>query len=285
VSGTVAVNANAADSDGTVASVQFFAGATSLGTDNTAPYTVNWNTTTASNGAVALTARATDNDGAVTTSAVVNVTVNNGGTGGAGEILFVVGNPAALTAGDVAVRDQLLSKGHTVTLADDNAATVGDATGKDLILISSSSSSGVLKDNLAAANVTILVAKPWLMDDYGLTASHPTNYGNRSGASLAITNPGHPTAAGLNGNVAFAIGSTNFTWGIAPASATVVATLGADASIYQIEAGDTLANGQVAPACRMTFPVFNDEPVAYNATAWNLFHASIDWGIANCESP
>jgi hypothetical protein len=35
----------------------------------------------------------------------------------------------------------------------------------------------------------------------------------------------------------------------------------------------------------MTFPIFNDEPVAYNANAWNLFHASIDWGIANCESP
>ena len=76
VSGTVAVTANAADNVG-VAQVEFFAGATSLGVDTTAPYSVDWNTTTTANGSVSLTAVAKDAFGNSTTSAAVAVTVAN----------------------------------------------------------------------------------------------------------------------------------------------------------------------------------------------------------------
>ena len=76
VSGTVAVTATAADNIG-VTLVEFFAGATSIGTDATAPYSVNWNTTTVADGAVTLTAVAHDAAGNTTTSAAVNVNVSN----------------------------------------------------------------------------------------------------------------------------------------------------------------------------------------------------------------
>lgn len=76
VSGTVPVTATAADNAG-VTSVEFFAGTTSLGAVTAAPYTVNWNTTTATNGAVSLTAQAKDAAGNITTSAAVSVTVSN----------------------------------------------------------------------------------------------------------------------------------------------------------------------------------------------------------------
>ena len=67
------VTATASDPDGTVTGVEFLDGATSLGTDNSAPYSVTWTPTVT--GAHALTARATDNGGAQTTSTPVNVTV------------------------------------------------------------------------------------------------------------------------------------------------------------------------------------------------------------------
>jgi uncharacterized protein (TIGR03118 family) len=76
VSGSVPVTANAADNVG-VASVQFFAGTTSIGTATTAPFTVNWDTTTVANGSIALTAQAKDAAGNATTSAAINVTVSN----------------------------------------------------------------------------------------------------------------------------------------------------------------------------------------------------------------
>lgn len=67
------VTATASDPDGTVASVEFFDGITSLGTDNSAPYSASW--TPSALGTHSLTARATDNGGAFTTSAPVGVTV------------------------------------------------------------------------------------------------------------------------------------------------------------------------------------------------------------------
>jgi len=71
LSTTVALAANAADTDGTVSKVEFFNGATKLGEDLTSPYTYNW--TSVAPGNYTLTAVATDYDGATTTSAPVNV--------------------------------------------------------------------------------------------------------------------------------------------------------------------------------------------------------------------
>ena len=73
------VSAAAADADGTVAQVQFFANGTSIGTDATAPYSVPWTPT--ATGLHRLTARATDDDGAITASDTVNVNVVPAGTG------------------------------------------------------------------------------------------------------------------------------------------------------------------------------------------------------------
>lgn len=83
VMGTVAITATAAAAPGytnlTLASVQFYDGATAIGTAVvSAPYTVNWDTTKVTNGSHSLTAKATDNMGGSTTSAVVMVTVSGG---------------------------------------------------------------------------------------------------------------------------------------------------------------------------------------------------------------
>lgn len=72
---TVTINASASDSDGTVTKVEFFRndGATKLGEDTTAPYSYVWRL--APSGTHKLRARATDNLGAVTTSAAVTIRV------------------------------------------------------------------------------------------------------------------------------------------------------------------------------------------------------------------
>jgi RHS repeat-associated protein len=70
----ITVTANASDSDGSVSRVDFYQGTTPIGTSTTSPYTINWNNV--AGGSYSLTARATDNLGATTTSAPVNITVN-----------------------------------------------------------------------------------------------------------------------------------------------------------------------------------------------------------------
>jgi hypothetical protein len=67
------MSANAADSDGTIARVDFYAGSLLVGSDTTSPYTVTW--TNAAAGSYSLTAVARDNSGATTTSASRSITV------------------------------------------------------------------------------------------------------------------------------------------------------------------------------------------------------------------
>jgi hypothetical protein len=75
---TVNLSATASDADGTVTKVEFFNGAAKLGEDTTAPYSFTWSGVTV--GTYTLTARATDNLGGTTTSAVCTITVSAGNT-------------------------------------------------------------------------------------------------------------------------------------------------------------------------------------------------------------
>ena len=71
---SVNFTATAADTDGTVAKVEFFHGSTKLGEDIEAPYEFTWNPPS---GSYPVSARATDNQGAIANSAVVTITVTN----------------------------------------------------------------------------------------------------------------------------------------------------------------------------------------------------------------
>ena len=73
---TVNLAATATDSDGTIAKVEFFNGATKLGEDLTSPYTFGWTRSNAESGTFSITAVATDNSGVTATSAAVSITVN-----------------------------------------------------------------------------------------------------------------------------------------------------------------------------------------------------------------
>ena len=100
--------------------------------------------------------------------------------------------------------------------------------------------------------VPVLVAKPFVLDDFCLTASPTTNYGTKP-FYISIVNPGHPTAAGLSGNIILRNSVTTVSWGIAPPVATVVANAG-EATIWNISPGDPLADNTPAPACRLVPP-------------------------------
>ena len=107
------LNATASDSDGTVSKVEFFDGATRIGEDMSSPYSLSWTPATA--GVHSLTARATDSDGATTTSSARSVTVSEPSTGDTQPPTLTLTSPANLATG-------LLG---TISLA----ATAGDNVG------------------------------------------------------------------------------------------------------------------------------------------------------------
>ncbi|MEI6061713.1 MAG: Ig-like domain-containing protein [Bacteroidota bacterium] len=71
------ITANVADGDGSVVSAEFFKGATSLGTGIIAAGVATFSYTPSVQGPVVFTVKATDNKGAVTTSASVTVTITD----------------------------------------------------------------------------------------------------------------------------------------------------------------------------------------------------------------
>ncbi|HEX8922798.1 MAG TPA: TIGR03790 family protein, partial [Pyrinomonadaceae bacterium] len=71
---SITLNATASDSDGQISRVDFYAGATLIGTDSTSPYSVTWNNVAAGN--YTLTATATDSAGTTSSSGLVHLTVN-----------------------------------------------------------------------------------------------------------------------------------------------------------------------------------------------------------------
>ncbi len=70
----ITINADAADSDGTISSVGFYANDTLLGADTVSPYSFAWANVAAGN--YTLTAKATDDLGRLTTSSPINIVVN-----------------------------------------------------------------------------------------------------------------------------------------------------------------------------------------------------------------
>jgi hypothetical protein len=75
---TIALAATAADSDGSVAKVDFYNGTTLLGTDATSPYTYSWTGVAA--GTYGVKAIVTDNAGATTASTTATITVGSSGS-------------------------------------------------------------------------------------------------------------------------------------------------------------------------------------------------------------
>lgn len=70
----IAISASANDADGSITQVEFFVNGSSIGTDVSAPYTFNW---TSIVGGHNITAEATDNEGATSTSSIVGITVHD----------------------------------------------------------------------------------------------------------------------------------------------------------------------------------------------------------------
>jgi hypothetical protein len=155
---TVGLSATASDSDGTITKVEFFNGSTLIASITSAPYTYSW--TGVGAGTYSVTAKATDNLNAVTTSSVKTVTVN-GATNVAptlswnttaskyvdlasGKVGCVKGNatdPVSVTGLDFNVGDENLStitftmtSNKTSVIANNAFSVVGTGTARKLVV-------------------------------------------------------------------------------------------------------------------------------------------------------
>ncbi|MDC6350926.1 family 16 glycosylhydrolase [Zeaxanthinibacter sp. PT1] len=114
----ITITADASDSDGSIDQVEFFADGASVGIDFTEPYSVNWQVAP---GATGITAVASDNEGANTTSSVITV---NGQAGGEAVSTHV----GALTTGTASAGKGQKYGTATITVNDNLGNPVNNAT-------------------------------------------------------------------------------------------------------------------------------------------------------------
>ena len=189
---TLTLSATASDNVGVVG-VQFLLDGATLGAeDTTSPYSISWNTTTASNGPHALSARARDAAGNTALATVVNVTVDNQAPTGT----IVINGGAAATN----------SRTATLTLAaSDNAGVVSQ-------MRFSNSSSGF---STAEAYAT---TKTWTLTSGAGTKTVYVQFrdavGNWSSAAITDTIVLDTTAPTISSIASTAVtnGSATITW-------------------------------------------------------------------------
>jgi hypothetical protein len=174
---TVNLAANASDADGTVAKVDFYNGTTLLGTDTTAPYTYSWTGVAA--GTYSLTAKATDNGGAATTSTPVGITV----TGTTASTVVVSPTTLVVPEGGTASYSVKLSKAPTANVTVATArASGGDA---DLTVRTGASLTFTTANWNTPQNVTIAAAED--TDTTAGTATFNSTATGWTSGSLAAT--------------------------------------------------------------------------------------------------
>ncbi|MEO3874441.1 glycoside hydrolase family 48 protein [Nonomuraea sp. B12E4] len=147
---TVPIAANAADANGTVSRVDFYQGSTLLGTDTSSPYSYNWTNVAA--GSYSITARATDNGGATTTSSPVGITVSQSTGPGLNVSPTSLSVPESGTA-NIGVRlSQAPTSNVTVTVARVSGDTDLTVSGSATRTFSPTNWNTVQNVPLAAAN-------------------------------------------------------------------------------------------------------------------------------------
>ncbi len=202
-------------------------------------------------------------------------------------ILFVVGN-TNLNNGDSAVRNRLQNQGYTVITVDDSASTTADATGKQLVIISSTVSSGNVGNKFRDVNVPVIVWENALYDNMNMTGNNGGNYGTDGNErQIRIRNSSHPLANGFstdNQLVTVTNNNQRFTYGQANNSADIVAASDTNNSrdtIFGYETGRTMFNGMAAPARRVGIFLENSTAANLNNNGWRLFDNAIDWALGN----
>lgn len=209
---------------------------------------------------------------------------NGGGTGSSGGALFILDDATAPSFADQNVEGLLNSLGIDVMLVSDEAATAGDATGKDLILISSSVDPTALTADFSATAIPLIVWEADLYDDLNLA----TSPGETAAITdLTIADASHPIADGfVAGDTTVYAEALPMASGQPGSGAVSVGASGGQSTLFAYDTGAPMTTG-TAPARRVGFfasstgtgsATFAGMALLENAILWA---ADLDFTVAN----
>lgn len=209
--------------------------------------------------------------------------------------LFVVGS-TTLPPDDSALSARLSALGYSLTIKTGAALVAGDATGKAVVVVSSSADSAAVGSKLTNVTVPVVSLEGYIFDDLKMTgATLNVDYGQVTTPTvLEVRDDQQALSAGLRGTNQNGVwdhlvqpsSAGGRYWGVPAASAVGLdgrpVTLQGQpgrASVFGYEPGAVMV-GLTAPARRVGF--FADQAAvrAFTAEGWALFDAAVEWAAA-----
>lgn len=205
---------------------------------------------------------------------------------GVTDLLFVVANPASLTAGESARKTQFESWGYTVTLIDDGAsqATYNAAVaGKNVAYIPVSVAAASVGTKLKSTTIGVVNEHAELADEFGIASS---SISIESRDYLAIQNNTHYITYGLSlADLTITTSTQNLVrrTGTLAAGAVTLANVRRtpgqeDPGLISLEVGAALYGGGNAAGRRVQLPIDSTFNIAaVNASGLSIFQRSVEW--------
>ena len=192
---------------------------------------------------------------------------------------------------DIGWMNRLTSQGHTVTpLAQNIAANSPTLTTFDLFIVSQDVGSGTY-----LTGIGINQPKPILTYEYGIYDDIFGASGNGASSGLltngiTISDPFHPLAAGLSGNVSIYTGEggngtiSRFTGYTAGSTGTQLIAVSADVpanNIFAVLPAGAAGNGGLTwSTLRMTLPCYDSwDPAFVTADGWTLLDNAVAYAL------
>lgn len=202
------------------------------------------------------------------------------------KVLLVSGERNSdLAPEDLPIVNRLEELGFTVDRLLDRKMGPQSFDGYDLIFISETVNSKYAKNNihvLKTLPIPIIYNKGISIGDAGMSKISENSSAKKE-LTITITNPDHPLAAGLKGDVDVYYAANDITFGIPGDDAIVVATLKSDsnkATIFAYEKGAKNVDGDTVPA-RTVFFMAKAGTLKDNATEelMDILEAAALWAV------
>ena len=243
-------------------------------------------------GATSKTYTVASASGASTGGYSVVVTNEEGSTTTGEGRLTVTGVPTTLfvhaTSGpndsDKAAMAFVESLGWQVIAMGAATTTTADATGKALIVISSTVSSGEVGDKFKSVTTPVFNWEAALQDNFDESDRANDADGTTRGVTggqtqINIVKAGHALSAGYPaGLLTISSSGVDLSWGVVGAGATIIATIADNpdrAVIYAHDKGATLFDGSKAAGTRVHFPGGDNTFAGLNDAGKKLFEAGV----------
>lgn len=185
-----------------------------------------------------------------------------------------------LNSSDAAIKARLEALNYVVTVKDGAGATAVDATGKAVVVISSTVTPTSVGTKFRTVAVPVVTWESGLFTNMGMTGSTNKDYGTVTRQTqITITSLTHPLAAGLSGNVIVVTVSGTLDWGKPNANASAVATVIGDSTktvIFGYARGAVMP-GLTAPERRVGLFMYDTSAASFTANGGALFDAAIKW--------